>query len=368
MSQPRTAINLPLLLGCLLTLSAVGCQSFGPNGYGGYPGNYNQYPVYQPGTVVPYNNGPQGGVILPGNSFSQQPGGFPQPYPQSGLPGGYPPGAAPPFNPAFNPNYSLPPVNRNPGFGSGAQPGIQGADSGDENFGQLGQFPGANDATPAGTRPRMPAEERLSVPDYDDVMIQPGGTTPPVNNTNRRNAPNVDLGPESFQGEINGGKRARDKLEFDDEQTPPTTLIPKKTSMRQQDTDGSTIDFEPPVNKDFTRQKSRNIIQTAQHLEGFPTIRPYGRASNGQAWFRGVVDFDEQDRTWYLIYNPEPDANDERGGIVTLMEHPALQYLKSDDTVLVEGNFNQLETDRYGNAKYQINLVKQLVVPQSAIQ
>lgn len=378
MSQPRPTICLPALLGCLLATSAVGCQSFGPSGYGGYPGNYNNYPVYQPGQVVPYQGAP-GGMSAPGTIISPQPGTYPQsgaypqpsPYPQSGFQNTYPPGGAPPFNPGFNPNYSLPSGNQNPGMapdpayrpnpgvGTNPRPALQGAEA--DEFGQPGQFPGATGTSNTTTRPRMPADEKFPVPDYNDPS-QPGSTTPPVNSTNRSVPPAVDLGEESFQGPINGSKRATQKLEdIEEEITPPTTAIPKKTSMLENEADGATVDFVPPV----AGRAARNIIQTAQHQEGPPTtIRPYGRAVNGEAWFRGIVDFDEEEKTWYLIYNPQPAEADERGGIVTLLDHPLLQHLRSDDTVLVEGAFNPQSTDRYGHPRYQIQSVTRLVPPQ----
>lgn len=365
MSQPQPAICVPAMLACLLAISVTGCQSFGPNGYGAYPGNYSSYPVYQPGTVVPYN-GPAGTVVSPGNGFAPQQGVYPsQGVPNSYPPGSYPPGSAPAFNPQYNPNYSLPQVNPNGGAGGGVQPGVSGAEIDTDAFGQPGQFPGATGTNSATQRPRMPAEEKFPVPNYNDPT-QPDATTAPVNNTSRPN-PRSNLGRESFQGEINPGKRAIQKLEtIEEDPAVPTTVVPKKTSMLLNDADGATVDFVPPVNSEILHRSSRNVIQTAQHLEGGPVLRPYGRASNGEAWFRGIVDYDEEEKTWYLIYNPQPEEADERGGIVTLLEHPSLQFLQSDDTVLVEGHFDQLATDRYGNPKYQVGSVKRLVPPQSA--
>ncbi|MDB5386662.1 MAG: hypothetical protein JWM11_2308 [Planctomycetaceae bacterium] len=365
MYQPRPTSYSTPLLGCLLAISAVGCQTYAPSGYGA-PGNYS-YPVYQPGTVMPYNgptNGVPGGfqggrVIPPGQTFPQ-----PGMFPQNGMPGGYPngqlpPGVAPPFNPQANPNYQLPPVNQNPGNGTNLQPGgIQGADVDGATFGQPGQFPNS----PNSQRPKMPAEERLAVPMYDDPSAQ-SGTTAPVNNTKPRTAPPANFGgPEDFNGDLEPGKRATQKLkESEDEPAVPAAAVPKKTSMIIQDTDGSTQEFMPPLDTQLAQQ---GVIQTAQHIERAPVQRPYGRAANGHGWFRGVVDFDQQEKTWYLIYNPTPDESDARGGIVTLLEHPNLQFLRSDDTVLVEGIFEPAATDRYGHPKYRINTVKRLVAPQ----
>lgn len=359
MSQPRPTTVWPAILGCLLAISSVGCQT--------YPANYS-YPVYQPGSVVPYNGAPVGvpggyqggGIVPPGQSFPQS--GM---YPQQGGPGGYPPGGAPPFTPGYNPNYALPPVNSNPNPGAGSLPpgtGFRSTEIEGDNLGPAAPFPNGT-TTPTTSRPKMPADDRFpSVPVYSDPNDQPT-SGPPVNNTNTR-APNKgSFGSESFQEEINAGQQKANKLKAleTEEPTVPAAAVPKKAGMTMNDVDGSTQDFIAPVD---TRMVQQNIIQTAQHLERAPIHRPYGRAANGQAWFRGVVDFDEQERTWYLIYNPQPDESDERGGIVTLLEHPHLQYLRSDDTVLIEGVFEPQATDRYGHPKYRISNVKRLVPPQ----
>jgi hypothetical protein len=354
MSQPRPTICLPIL-GCLLALSAAGCQTYAPYGYGGQ-GNYS-YPVYQPGAVVPYN-GPvngvpgtmQGGVILPGQTFPQ--GGPP--------PGAFGPGGAPPFNPGANPAYQLPPVNRSPGFGVNPQIGVQGVDAAGDNFGPPGQFPGAGANTPNPpnplTRPKMPADERFpAVPDYPDPTSQPASSVRP-----RTGPPKGAFGGESIQDDMDAGRRETQKLKEIETEDPlvPAAALPKKTSMIIHDGDEQ---FLPPLNSQGGQPQ---IIQTAQHTERAPAHRPYGRAGNRQAWFRGVVDFDEQEKTWYLIYNPNPDEDDERGGIVTLLDHPNLQFVRGDDTVLIEGVFVPDATDRYGHPRYRINTIKRLVAPQ----
>jgi hypothetical protein len=397
MCKPRPTIYSAPLLGCLLAISAVGCQSYTPYGYGGGAGNY---PVYQPGTVVPYNgpvNGIQGGVITPGQNFAPPVGQYPPPgsFPPGGQfqPGQFPQGGAggaPPFRPGYNPNYSLPAVNPNNGTGTGVVPPpdpLREVEAGDD-FGQPGQFPPTTGGAGGQrtSRPQMPPEEKLKqVPNYDDPLSQTT-TGNPVNRTKTRS--NADaMGAESLQEDISTGKGPAQKLENIEEEPigQPAARAPRKGgAMINQDPAATDQQFLPPLNpkSEQTQVASTDIastdiadtgiaqraqvvprdkIQMVQYTEREPVNRSYGRATNGHAWFRGVVDYDEQEKTWYLIYNPDPEERDERGGIITLQDHPDLQFVRSDDTILVEGHFDPGAMDVYGQPKYRIAKVNRLL-------
>lgn len=329
MTQPLSISTLARLWCGILVATSVGCQAYSPYGYGGYSGGYPMY--NQPGQMTPYGASglPQGSTITPVPQSGYPNGGYPGAYPGTGT---YP-GAVTPATPYPNvPGSSFP----------------QGVDSSGSNLGTPGQFPesGAN-------RPKLPPEEERLVPNYNDP------SSPAVApNPKRPAAPSVDVGdPGDFNSELNGQQQSTEKLKKME-----TSGIPNESAMLDADLHGA--EFAAPVTPSVASARASGIIQTAQHVEashGSRELHPYGRAANGRAWFRGLVDFDEQENAWYLIYNPEPDARDKQGGTITLVEHPHLKLFQGDDVVLVEGDFDPSVTDRYGNPKYRATVVRRLI-------
>ncbi len=328
MFDPQTVSRLTHLWCGIVVLTSVGCQTYSPYGYGGYPASYGT-PVYQqPGQPVPYGSpgmAPGQMVPPPGGGFQ---GGYPPP---GGFQSGQPyPGTVTPASPFPNvPNGPAP----------------RGADISNDPLGQPGQFPGAGAGSPP--QPNVPVGVDRAVPNYPDPEGVPRkpATTPGITDE------------ADFKGGINGAKKAADNLinmENGAGKAGASLASPR----------GDEIHFTPTVNRRPSRTAQTGIIQTAQHVEsgsGSHHLRPYGRAPNGKAWFRGLIDFDEQENLWYLIYNPEPDINDPQGGMVTLVEHPHLSLLQGDDVVLVEGQFDPSQLDANGRPKYRANSVRRLV-------
>jgi hypothetical protein len=84
---------------------------------------------------------------------------------------------------------------------------------------------------------------------------------------------------------------------------------------------------------------------------------PYDYDRKNFRWLQGVVEQDPKDKTWYLMYSVEPAEDDPFGGSITLVDHPALNGLKTDDVVLVKGRIDHSKTDRFGNPAYRIDEV-----------
>lgn len=322
MTQPQSISTRACLWCGILAATSVGCQTYSPYGYGGYSGGY---PTYN-----------QGGQIAPYGATGVPPGSTVMPIPQNGYPNGSYPGTG-----AVTPATPYPNV---PGQGY-----PQGVDSSGGNLGTPGQFPDSGSTS----RPKMPKEEERLVPNYNDPASPAVAPNP-----KRPAAPSVDVGdPGDFNSELNGSQKSTEKLKKME-----TSEIPHESAMLDADLHGA--EFTPPVTRHVSTAGASGIIQTAQHVDarhGSHELRPYGRAANGRAWFRGLVDFDEQENAWYLIYNPEPDASDKQGGTITLVEHPNLKLFKGDDVVLVEGDFDPTVTDRYGNAKYRATVIRRLI-------
>lgn len=313
MSQPQSFRLLALWSCSVLTILAAGCQTYPPYGY---QGNYN-YPMYgqpgygQPGQVIPYN-GP--GIVPGGAPLGVQPNGLP--------PAAYPPaGGAPLFNQGA---AAGPPIPNVP---------VQGVDNSGE-FGNQAPFP------------NVPSSGQ-SLPPND-----PGYSDPTGPSARRPVATPTDVNdPANFSEEINGAKKATDKLKSTE-----IDVIPNKSVMLDDQFDG--VQFTPPIN---TKASRSAIIQTAQHVDDNPDVRIYGIAKDGHSWFRGVLDYDKQENTWYLIYNPTPALADGFGGMLTLEGHPDLENFAVNDIALVDGSF--APADASGNVKYRVSTIRRLVAP-----
>jgi hypothetical protein len=83
------------------------------------------------------------------------------------------------------------------------------------------------------------------------------------------------------------------------------------------------------------------------------------------AWLRGVVDFDEEDGTWNIIYDIKPEAEDRFGGSMTLITDDRFQSLQDQDVVLVEGFVDAKHRDRLGKPAYRVERLAKLVAKSS---
>ncbi len=84
---------------------------------------------------------------------------------------------------------------------------------------------------------------------------------------------------------------------------------------------------------------------------------PYGHDAIGYRWLRGLVDFDERQKAWVLIYNPSPGPQDAYRGQITLIDNGQLQTLQNNDVVLVEGQVDPAFRDP-GTGKPQFRIQK----------
>ena len=93
---------------------------------------------------------------------------------------------------------------------------------------------------------------------------------------------------------------------------------------------------------------------------------PYGYDAVGYRWLRGVVDFDEKQHAWVLIYNPTPAANDAYQGQVTLIDNGLLQNMQNNDVVLVEGQLDPATPEPgTGKPQYRVKRMHGPLVPKS---
>lgn len=379
---------------CALAVSGAGCQVYHPYGYHGYHGGYGgpmyrSGPVIQqpqvvpysqpaavyPGTVYPGNAYPSTvyppsqvypGQAIPGQIYPNQPipnQTFPgQIYPDPAYPGGFPTGSLPsnqsvltdPGQQGMFPSQSGSSAN----FPSTEQvPTIKPPTSSfDDGLGQSNQFPENNSSE----RPKMPREERLPVPNYkdaDEMVVPPRKPSPPIP---RQPAPSpTELGdPADFNEGQNEAakKRATEQFKASESQE----RIGQPSAMLEEAEDDTNAIFAPPV-KRGPAPRSRNRVQPVEHTVEQSELLQYGRSADKQSWFRGRVDYDELEKTWYLIYDPEPELEDELGGTILLTDHPLLPELSANDIVLVEGRFERNLQDQNGTPKYRVAHVRRLI-------
>ena len=304
-------LSIARLSALLLAIPLAGCQSYNPYGYGGYPSTYGPAPspygspYGAPGAV------PQGAVP-----------GYPTTVPAS--PGYYPSnGSSPSMTPVPNQSYN----NDAPAFNSGAAAGggklvpeySDPATLGKpEEFGDPADF-NANPSTgfnePKGTPARQVAfaENALGETAPADSGATASGAT--------ASGATVNAAADSASAEIAATDNA-----FED----PAPFQP--------------VSFETD----------------AAGESDAPQPNPYAHDAQNFRWFRGVVDFDEEEQAWFLVYNPEPDGSDKFGGVISLLHHPQLNVLRRNDVVLVEGGFSPDKQDRFGKPKFAVQHAAQL--------
>lgn len=103
----------------------------------------------------------------------------------------------------------------------------------------------------------------------------------------------------------------------------------------------------------------------AQTVSAARQPNPYDHDREGFAWLRGVVDFDEEEGTWNIIYDLRPAEDDELGGSVTLIADDRFQALRNQDVVLVEGHLDASVRDRLGKPSYRVERLARLVAKSS---
>jgi hypothetical protein len=92
---------------------------------------------------------------------------------------------------------------------------------------------------------------------------------------------------------------------------------------------------------------------------------PYGYDALGYSWLRGVVDFDEQQKAWILVYNLAPGPRDLYKGQITLIDNGQLKKLQNNQVVLVEGQIDQAVCDAAtGKPQYRVTKMYGPLVPK----
>ena len=275
--------RLILSLGLLLLMTS-GCL------FHGYPnGTYGSSPYVVP--AQPSGGYPSGPVYQPGGTYTA---------PMNGAP--YVPGTSP-GTPTPTPLY--PPSNSSPTPTYESQPGTN------------GNAPTFNPETPNGGK-AVPLPE-------EDPAFERGTNRPSLTPTSHVD-PAGDITPFSQQE-----SRRR-----------PQPYVESTADSSEQD-----IQFEEPEVRQTSSADEENAgvhfandsRETSRRTAGEHGHHPEFR------WVQGAVDYDESTKEWIIIYDKNPLATDQLGGVLTLADGPVLDRLRTGDLIRGEGSLDTTTGD-----------------------
>ena len=289
-----------IALGLASTMLA-GCYSpYGYQGQYGGPGHYGQ-PAYQtPGYQgAPMYTVPNGQPL--GNGGTYVPGGS--------SPGSSPTPLGPPSTYDNNPN------------------GIR--------------FESPNNAAPFNPNP---GTDRGRVPNPDDDLrnSKPGASKPTLTPTSGT-TDNEFTTPFEQQGNSGAGNTGSPV------QPAQATTEPDPFEMPQQLRSSATSGASPIQRVSYEQPQAAKL-------------NPYGRDTKhaNPTWLRGVVEYDQKQRSWSILYSANPDSRDPNGGVLTLANHPNLAKCRVGEIILAEGAIDASQTDARGKPIYALDNVTPL--------
>jgi hypothetical protein len=295
------------------TIMLGGCWTPAPYGYPSNPGYYAQpAPMYQP---------PPGVVVSPGVAY---------PAPQLGPPASPGGGSWTPSSPPMiAPGTGSPPLApSNPGPLPGSP----------QTFGP-----------PSGYRDPMPPRTQSDnlVPDPRDLGPSSRDLGP---------APRPALPPDRPAP----APTNQNTTPFGQEEGKPFEGTQVPIPQRGADASKSIAERGEPFESPLDRgdKLDTGVINVAAKTSDAktrvesPKQFDYDRVS--YSYVRGVVDYNPRDKSWHIIYSPNPDRKDKYGGAFQLVDHPKLKALHDGDVVFIQGRISPRQLDAGGNAKYEV--------------
>lgn len=209
-------------------------------------------------------------------------------------------------------------------------------------------------ASPAGsTTLSAPEPARKAAPtSFDDADSNPGNAVPAPSDLKK--TPLLEVEPTDFEEDASVERRGV-----------RTSQIPRPLNDEQFAIEPEPAEPEMPVAADETELATSNVrsanFQTQVRADAVTPAGAiadkYGYDAETYSWLKGVVEFNPKLQVWHLTYSRNPDDTDQYGGEVTLKNPEHFKYLKSGETVRVEGQFDPQQVDRLGKPVYDVKRI-----------
>lgn len=298
-------------VACLGILMASGCVYHGGYPYGYYNGNYGGNYGAGPSVLPP---GQWGYPTAPSTSPYYQPGVTPYTVPGGTVPGGNP-----------TPIDGTTPGGTNPPAWNNTNP----PQTYDGNGGNAPIF-----------NPNTPNTPTVPEPNDDPNGRSPGAQRPSLTPTSgastRMRSSSDDLSTPFEQDETNRPQQNQESESVAENEVPYEAPLVRQISNTEE----------------FEAQPASQLTRTSGDSKS-----PFGRDPKFQ-WIKGVLDYDDANKAYVVMYDDNPSPSDQLGGELTLGDHQALDRFRPNDAVRIEGYFDQRDKDANGKPVYVITAIK----------
>ena len=132
--------------------------------------------------------------------------------------------------------------------------------------------------------------------------------------------------------------------------------IPQRANGPQSVASREPEPFETPLDR-AGRIDSGVVAVAAKTVDAKTRVQSPNRFDydrTAYSYVRGVVDYNSREKSWHIIYSPNPDRNDKYGGAFELIDSPKLHGLQDGDVVFIQGRVHPRLVDSHGKPKYEV--------------
>lgn len=147
------------------------------------------------------------------------------------------------------------------------------------------------------------------------------------------------------------------------EETPFTQSESRRLPQASYESEDSLVDtnsrFEPPSIRQVSN--TSNSDDDIQFANASAQSRPVAFGHHPDfRWVQGTVDYDKESKSWFIMYDDQPQESDQFGGDLTLGDHTLLSRFQPGDTVRIEGSLDSTEEDSRGKPVYRMSRFKKI--------
>ncbi len=203
------------------------------------------------------------------------------------------------------------------------------------------------------------------------TLLNPGSTNPGGSPLNLRPDPNGSDAPPFQPNPGAGNPRVPEPLEPGfDSSPPPAAALPRAIPFASTQPLTGTAVSTASAQGDFFEEPRRVPVDSDPFSDTPATNSagasvPYGFDGQTYTWLRGIVDYDQESRTWAIIYNLAPDVGDKFGGSFIFAPHEDLKRLQPGAFVLVQGRADPGRPDGRGKPRYEVAKFVKITLPEN---